>query len=594
MILPIEAVLPEILDILADDDKLVLVAEPGAGKTTVLPLRLMVTEWAAKGKIIVIQPRRLSAQTAAMRMAESLGESVGGRVGYRTGVKSQCHCDALIEVVTEGVYLRMLQTDPSMEGWSAVLFDEFHQRSVNSDLALALTLNSLELFVEPRQGPKIIVMSATIDHSAVAHMLDDCAVVRSKGRSFPITTEYHPVKAHADRYGVMTHIKQVICLAAAATDGDVLVFLPGVYEITFIADLLRGQSFDVFALHAGVSAADQLRAINPGRRQKIVLSTNIAETGITVDGVTAVVDSGQHRQVRYEVNTSMSELVTQSVSKASADQRSGRAGRTAPGTSYRCWSRDKVLQPSDTAALLRSDLASLLLELAVWGDTDVAAYRWMDSPPLKSIAAATDQLLAIAAIDGEASPQATPLGEQMSRLGVEPRVAAMLIYSQQCGSKAAVATAIAIAAIVSEADFISGGNDSTSANLMLRLEALSRGAQSVHRGRLARVKQVAARLAAKLACSWRADAIDSDVVSDLLLAAWPDRVAKKREDSAAYLLNSGVGVELRSADVAAQWLIVPQLMMVGNRNKIGLYWSLDESTVLSSPRLKIDNISDVV
>jgi ATP-dependent helicase HrpB len=526
MSLPINLILNDVFKCLTVSNKLVVIAEPGAGKTTGLPLALMSQPWLGGKKILVLQPRRLSAQTAAERMAASLGERVGQSVGYRTGTKSECKASTIIEVVTEGVYLRMLQSDPSMEGWGAVLFDEFHERNANSDLSLALTLESVALFYQPSTSPKIVVMSATMAEEPISALLDGCQVIKSKGRQFPVTVSYHPPPARSGYVQRMESIAAVVIQAMADYSGDILVFVAGVGEISWLQTLLKGVDAQVLPLHASLASEQQRKAIQRSEQRKIIVSTNIAETGVTIDGVEVVVDSGLEKQAVFDLNTSMTRLEQVAVSRASADQRKGRAGRTAAGHCIRCWSQEKTLLASRPAELMRIDCAAAMLELAAWGDSNFSAYQWLTLPSEAAIAVAQQSLLSLKAIDEDYS--VTKLGQRMTGYGVEPSIAVMLDYAMATGDDESAQQALTLSALFSEADIFDhqAGIDG---NLLARLDVIAYGAGNmmIHHNRLARVKHLAKQLARKIGVNWHYSNVDHGLVARLLLQAWPGRLAKK-------------------------------------------------------------------
>ncbi|CAH0990153.1 ATP-dependent RNA helicase HrpB [Sinobacterium norvegicum] len=578
MSLPIKAILPEVFESLLVSNKLVVIAEPGAGKTTGLPLALLTQPWLGDKKILVIQPRRLSAQTAAERMAQSLGESVGHTVGYRTGTKSQCRSSTVIEVVTEGVYIRMLQSDPSMEGWGAVLFDEFHERNANSDLSLALTLEAVSLFYEDKTSPKLIVMSATMEAEPITELVGGCEVIRSKGRQFPVSVRYMPSPSRASYFQRMEFMAEVVVQALADYSGDVLVFVAGVGEISWLLNALSSVDADVYPLHASLAIEQQRRAIDPSARRKVIIATNIAETGVTIDGVEVVVDSGFEKVAEFDLNTSMTRLEQVAISRASADQRKGRAGRTAAGYCIRCWSQEKTLLAARPAELMRIDCSSTMLELAAWGDSDFSAYRWLQQPSSAAVAVAEHSLLSIGAIDGETA--VTALGERITRYGVEPRIAVMLDYAQRQDGGEVVQQALTLCAILSEADIIDQ-QQAGSGSLLARLEVVAFGAGplKIHHNRLARVKHLAKQLARKVGVTWQYTHVEPAIIAELLLQAWPGRLARQRsKGEGEYLLASGQGAML-SDNEKAQWLFAPVIISSRGINRIGQFLTLSDDFI---------------
>ena len=390
--LPIDAALPALRAALAAHPSVVLEAPPGAGKSTVVPLALLDEPWVRGRRLLMLEPRRLAARAVAGRMAHTLGERPGATVGYRMRLDTRVSGATRVEVVTEGVLTRLLQEDPALEGVAAVIFDEFHERSLQADLGLALCLDARATLVPEL---RILVMSATLDGAAVARLLGDAPRVSAMGRSFPVETRYAgkgppPLPAAAAQRGAHPErvIAPLVLRALQEEEGDVLAFLPGLPEIRRVQSLLQGAALagvEVLALAGDLTAEAQDAALAPAARgrRKVVLATNIAETSLTIPGVRVVVDSGLMRRARFDPVTGMSRLATQRISRASAEQRQGRAGRTSPGVCYRAWSEGahSLLAGTTPAEILEADLAPLALELASWGARAAAELRWLDEPP---------------------------------------------------------------------------------------------------------------------------------------------------------------------------------------------------------------------
>ncbi|MCM0020925.1 MAG: ATP-dependent helicase HrpB, partial [Tagaea sp.] len=379
-VLPIEAALPELLAALDANPNAVLEAPPGVGKTTRVPLALLDRPWTKGGKILVLEPRRIAARAAARRMAQMRGEAVGEIVGYRVRLDSRVGPKTRIEVVTDGLFARRIQNDPALDGVAALLFDEFHERGLESDLGLALALEAQKAL---RPDLRILAMSATLDGVAVAKLLGDAAVVRSPGRAFPVAIEWQD---RPEDRALLDALARTVRRALAQAPGDALVFLPGVAEIRRTAERLDGlgPNVDVVPLYGDLTAEQQDRAIRPSAagRRKVVLATSIAETSLTIEGTTIVVDGGLKRAPRFDPRTGMSKLETLRVSQASAEQRAGRAGRTAPGICFRLWSEaeHRQLARYDRPEIVDADLAPLALELAAWGNGDPSALALLDPP----------------------------------------------------------------------------------------------------------------------------------------------------------------------------------------------------------------------
>jgi ATP-dependent helicase HrpB len=424
--LPIDEILPALSAVFARHRNAVVEAPPGAGKSTVVPIALLEEPWLRGGKIIMLEPRRLATRAVAARMASTLGESPGETVGYRMRQETRVGKRTRIEVVTEGVFTRMLQSDPALEGVAAVLFDEFHERSLHADTGLAFALDSQEN-LNPEL--KLLVMSATLDGAAVAGLLGDAPVVTAAGRVHPVVIQYAgtglpllPGGRDSPELAVLRVIKRALTEAP----GDMLVFLPGAGEIRRVQGMLNdvGNDVDVMPLFGELAAADQDAALKPAKpgRRKVVLATNIAETSLTIDGVRIVVDSGIERRSLFDPSSGMSRLEVQRISRASAEQRAGRAGRTAPGVCFRLWGEgaERSLAAYAPPEVCVADLAPLALDLAVWG-TQANALRWLDAPPAATLASAADLLRRLGALDDAGKvtahgprdagiPRASPIG----------------------------------------------------------------------------------------------------------------------------------------------------------------------------------------
>jgi ATP-dependent helicase HrpB len=464
--LPIDAVLDQLAVTLADNNAAVLVAPPGAGKTTRVPLALLDAPWAANRKIIVLEPRRIAARASAERMARTLAERVGETVGYRVRFGSKVSRATRIEVVTEGIFSRQILDDPELSDVAAVLFDEFHERSLDADLGLALARDAQ---VGLREDLRILVMSATLDGARVASLLGDAPVISSEGRAFPVETRYLGRKADAP---LERQMADAIAIALRADPGSVLAFLPGAAEIRRTQNLLGERVHDagveIVPLFGAQDAAVQDRAIAPAPKgqRKVVLATSIAETSLTIEGVRIVVDSGVARVPRYEPDIGLTRLETVRASRAAVDQRRGRAGRTEPGLCYRLWDEPQTasLAAYTQPEILSADLSSLVLDLARWGVSDPSTLAFLDAPPAPALKEARSLLRELGAIDGDG--RITPEGQSLRALALPPRLARMIVDSHRWGAGEPAAK---IAAILTERGL---GGDSV--DLDIRLDQFRR------------------------------------------------------------------------------------------------------------------------
>jgi ATP-dependent helicase HrpB len=558
--LPIDEVLAALRAALADRTTAVLQAPPGAGKTTRVPLALLGESWLASQRIVMLEPRRLAARAAARRMAGSLCESVGDTVGFRVRGETRIGPRTRVEVVTEGVLTRMLHEDAALDGVGLVIFDEFHERSLNADLGLALALETQAVL---RPELRLLVMSATLDGASVAALLDDAPVIASEGRTFPIEIRYVPRRAEQSVEGAVV---ATIRRALIEDRGSVLAFLPGAAEIrrthAMLADGSLSPDVRVLPLFGAMAASAQDDAILPAPEgtRKVVLSTAIAQTSLTIDGVYVVVDSGLSRVPSFSPRTGMSRLETVRVSRASAEQRSGRAGRVAPGVSYRLWAAEEQagLLERDRPEILQADLAPFALDLAVAGVVDASSLRWLDPPPAPALAQARELLVQLGAIDGEF--RITSHGQAMASFGVHPRLAHMMLRGHALGFGA---TACVIAALLDERDPMRHGPAAPDADIRYRtaiIEGRERSA-SVDRDTVHRVRE--------LARSWRATlrvpshaSVDDDECGRALALAFPDRVAQRRSGAGErYVLRNGLGAVLPegSSLTGSEFLVIAEL-----------------------------------
>ncbi len=538
--------------------------------------------WAAPGKLIVLEPRRLAARAAAARMAASLGEPVGETVGFRVRMQSRVSARTRIEVVTEGVFTRMILDDPALDGVTAMLFDEFHERSLDADLGLALAKDSQGVL---REDLRLLVMSATLDGARVARLLDDAPVVESLGRQFPVETRY---LGRDPRARLPDQVVQAVLTALAETSGGVLVFLPGQGEIRQVeqrlAERIRDPKVEIAPLYGAMDVAAQDRAIAPAPPgiRKVVLATSIAETSLTLAGVRVVVDAGFSRVPRYDPARGLTRLETVRVSLASADQRRGRAGRTEPGVCYRLWDEPetRALVPFSRPEILESDLSRLALDLARWGARDAADLAFLDPPPSAAMAEARGLLRRLEALDEAGA--LTPHGRSIAELPLPPRLAHMVLEGAKAG---AAERAARLAVLLTEQGL--GGTD---VDLRERLRRLTR--EDGPRAKDARA------LAARWARSGVGGATPGDGYSDeglLLAAAYPERIARQRGGHGEYRLASGRGAYLQPTEALARepWLAVGELGGGEARDRILSAVPLDEAALLEAFAGQVEAVDEV-
>ncbi|MEH1240811.1 ATP-dependent helicase HrpB [Serratia marcescens] len=542
--LPVSAVLDELLAALQSAPQVLLHAPTGAGKSTWLPLQILAKA-GLPGRIIMLEPRRLAAKNVAYRLAQQLGEEPGQTVGYRMRAESKSGPQTRLEVVTEGILTRMLQQDAELQGVSLVILDEFHERSLQADLALALLLDVQQGL---RDDLKLLIMSATLDNVRMTQLLPQAPVVVSEGRSFPVERLYQPLASHQRlEDGVAAAVKRLL----AEQPGSLLLFLPGVAEINRVLERLTGEvasDTDLCPLYGALPLAQQQKAIQPAApgRRKVVLATNIAETSLTIEGIRLVVDSGLERVARYDVRNGLTRLATQRISQASMVQRAGRAGRLEPGLCWHLFAKEQAERAAEHTEpeILQSDLTGFWLELLQWGCHDPAQLTWLDAPPTAALAAARALLHRLGATDD--GGKLTAPGRQMAALGCEPRLAAMLVAGAALSADG-LATAALLAAL---------------------LEEPPRGGQMDIGYWLSRLqpnwRQRAAQLTKRL--PQRAGQVDVDLAPRLLAQAFTDRIAQRRGQDGRYLLANGLGAAMNQDEALsrAPWLIVPSLLQGHN------------------------------
>ena len=604
--LPVARIIPELCQALTSNKRAVLQAPPGAGKTTFVPLALLDQPWLGKKKIIMLEPRRLAVRACAAHMASMLGEKPGQTIGYQIRMERCISQDTRIEVITEGILTRQIQSDPSLEKAGLVIFDEFHERHIHSDLGLALCLEAGEVFNEDL---RILVMSATMDLSVMSVLLGNVPMITSQGRTYPVSTYYMPPKSasqvrgnlYPGQYrGNLYHPIRSACLAAIENalvreSGDILVFLPGVAQIRDLAKVLTenlcssefGKDLSILPLYGNLTRTQQAAAIAPSLpgKRKIVLATSIAETSLTIEGVRVVVDTGLMRVPRFSSSTGMSRLETIPVSRASADQRRGRAGRTAPGVCYRIWSEhfNKGLKEFNRPEILSADLTGVVLELAQWGVSDPGVLKWLDPPPSKGFEQARNLLTQLNALDGHGC--ITDHGQKILRAGVHPRLAHMILRADGIGQGL---LACRLAALLGERDILFFQADDYDPDIRLRLEVLDRMGRIPKRNpdrvlgknlnnaftfneNLARtILKNAARIKKDLTI--HSSVLDIEQAGRVLSFAWPERVAKNRNNKTlSFLMASGSGAFFRSANPLSFLPYIVAVHLDGVQRNAGIY-----------------------
>ncbi|MBI9088718.1 MAG: ATP-dependent helicase HrpB [Desulfobacterium sp.] len=566
--------MPEIKKALEHGHRLVVKAPPGAGKTTRVPLALLDQSWLGQNKILLLEPRRIAARAAACRMAQMLGEPLGKTVGYHISMERVVSKETRIEVVTEGILTRRIQNDPGLSGTGLVIFDEFHERNLNSDLGLALCLEAMEVLCEDL---KIIVMSATLDVAPLAQLLDHAPVVESTGKSYAVETRYLDDRPLRNRKESVEGLcADSVTRAIARDGGDILVFLPGAGEIQRVAALLADGRLSpevfVLPLYGNLTRAEQDLAIRPSvpGRRKVVLATSIAETSITIDGVTIVVDSGLMREPRFSPSTGMGSLETVAAPKSSVDQRRGRAGRTGPGICYRLWSGESHNQRREQIRpeMFNTDLSGFALELALWGVGDPETLKWLDPPPKGSMDQARELLTRINALDSQG--RITAHGKSLANLGLHPRLAHMVVTGKAMGLGALACT---LAALLQEPDFMIFRNRTRDADLRLRLELISSNScrgTTVKKGIMSRIRRLAQRFRKQLGI--KDEKSNPQQAGTLLALAYPERIAVNRGTrNGRFLLASGRGGFLPETDPLAWEALVVAAHVDGKHSNAKIF-----------------------
>lgn len=563
--LPALSIADSINQTLKESANLVVTAPPGAGKSTLLPLTIL-EGMNSKGKILMLEPRRLAARQIAERMANLIGEPTGKTVGYRVRFENKVSAETRIEVLTEGILTRMLVNDATLEGIDAIIFDEFHERSIHSDLALALTLQAQHII---RPDLKIIIMSATIDTSFICQKLH-APLIECAGRMFPVQTVY--AKAEVDKYNIYKEVAAMVMQAHRDQEGDILAFLPGQADILrceeLLANSLAGTSTQIFPLYGNLSPEKQRQAIAPSRHgeRKIVLATPIAETSLTIEGVRIVVDSGLCRQLVFDAHTGLSHLTTVRISKDMAIQRRGRAGRVAEGICYRLWTQtsEHLMQEQRKPEIEEADLTSMVLDIAAYGEKDPMSLPWLTPPSHSNIYNAKHLLLSLQAISEDGS--ATLLGKEMAALPCHPRIAKMILCSDTDAQKA---LACDMAALLEEKDPMSENADS---DMTLRITMLRSQREKKNLGRWARIAQIAQEYRKLLQVKEDNHPVDPEAVGSLIASAYPERITMALDNIGNFRLSGGQSLFIDKEDPMSthSWLAIASLNAVGKKGKVFL------------------------
>lgn len=574
--LPILAILPELHQALQTHNQVILQAQPGAGKSTAVPLSLLSAPWLANQKIIMLEPRRLAAQSIARYLAEQLNEPVGQTIGYHIRNDKKSSAQTRLEIVTEGILIRRIQSDPELQGTALIIFDEFHERSIQTDLSLTFSLDVQNAL---REDLKLLIMSATLDLEQIKTFLPQAKALFCEGRQYPVEMQYYaPTKSKTGypttlMQDVQSTLPSALQKAYAETDQDILIFLPGKKEITQAIQMAQNLNLQppplCLPLYAGLSAQDQDLATRRGKNsvRKLIFSTNIAETSLTLPNIGCVIDSGLARQQLFDPNSGMSRLVTQAISQAASQQRCGRAGRLGPGKCYRLWSTadNQLRAPHETVEILRADLSQLCLEVALWGEPDPYNLSWLTPPPKAHLAKAKELLMDLTLLNSQGSLNLA--GQQTVQMGLEPRMAKMLQHAQHLSTterQNIVGLACDLGAILSEADFFKAQRPS--ADLLERLELLQ--SYRTHHKTQPDIQVSGLKQVLQLSQQWQkrfktqAEAIEphqqSHWVAELLAVAYPDRIAQRRcGKDANYLLSNGKAANVHWQDSLGQaaWLV---------------------------------------